>query len=110
MKEVFPIVPAANGPLITFWVATIVLGGIVWLAASAALIVFGIVALVVGGIILLLGSFAYASRHVKFEVTPEGLTIRDDLYGRRLPAEVLLTVAARPVDLTANPPWRTWWL
>lgn len=105
----FPMVPAASGPVITFWVAALGLGGLVFLAARAPLMVFGIVTLVVGGIILLLGSFAYASRHVKFEVTPEGLTIRGDLYGRRLPAKALLTAAARTVDLTANPPYRPVW-
>ena len=103
MKEVFPMVPATSGPVITFGVAALVLGSIILLAASAPVIVFGIVALVAGGIILLLGSFAYASRHVKFEVSPEGLAIRGDLYGRRLPAASLLREEARAVDLTEEP-------
>lgn len=109
MKEVFPIVPATSGPAITFGVAALVLGSIILLAASAPVIVFGIVSLVAGGIILLLGSFAYASRHVKFEVSPEGLAIRGDLYGRRLPAASLLKEEARPVDLTADPNYRPVW-
>lgn len=84
MKEVFPIVPATSGPVITFAVAALVLFSIILLAARAPVIVFGIVVLVVGGIFLLLGSIAYASRHVKFEVSPEGLTIRGGAF-RQLP-------------------------
>ncbi|MCX5892211.1 MAG: PH domain-containing protein, partial [Deltaproteobacteria bacterium] len=109
MKEVFPIVPATKGPVITFGVAALVLGSIIWLAARAPAIVFGIVALVAGGIMLLVGSFAYASRHVKFEVSPEGLAIRGDLYGRRLPASALLREEARVVDLTEDPKYRPVW-
>jgi hypothetical protein len=111
MKEVFPIVPATRGPVITFGVAALVLCSIILLAARAPVIVFGIVALVAGGIMLLVGSFAYASRHVKFEVSPEGLAIRGDIYGRRLPAASLLGKEAKAVDLTEDqnyrPVWRT---
>lgn len=105
----FPLVPAGNGPVITFGGAALLLGGPVFLAAHAPLVVFGIVILAVGGILLLLGSFIYASRHVQFEVAPEGLTIRGDLYGRRLPADALLIEAARAVDLAASPPLRPVW-
>lgn len=106
MKEIFPIVPAARGPIIVFGISTVALLGILYLAAGAPVIVFGIVGIVFCSIILLLGSFIYASRHVKFEVSPEGLAIRGDLYGRRLPAAALLTAEAQVVDLTASPSHR----
>ncbi len=109
MREVFPIVPATSGPVITFGIAALLLCSIILLAASAPVVVFGVVALVAGSIILLLGSFAYASRLVKFEVSPEGLAIRGDLYGRRLPAASLLREAARLVDLTEDPNYRPVW-
>lgn len=109
MKEVFPIVPASRGPAITFGVAALLLGSIILLAASAPVIVFGIVALVTGSLLLLLGSFAYASRHVKFEVSPAGLAIRGDLYGRRLPAPSLLREKAGVVDLAESPDYRPVW-
>ena len=109
MKKVFPIVPATSGPAITFGIVALVLGSIILLAASAPVIVFGIVALVAGGLILLLGSFAYASRQVKFEVSPEGLAIQGDLYGRRLPAASLVREEARPVNLIEDPNYRPVW-
>lgn len=106
MREVFPMVPATSGPVITCGIAVLVLLVILFLAASAPAIVFGIVVLVVGGTILLLGSFAYASRHVRFVISPEGLAIRGDIYGRRLPAVSLLPGEAVAVDLTENPKYR----
>lgn len=102
MTEVFPIVPATKGPVITFGIAVLVLLGFLYLAAGAPVIVFGIVAVVVVAILFFLGTFVYASRHVRFELSPEGLAIRGDLYGRRLPAASLLTAQARVVDLTVD--------
>jgi hypothetical protein len=109
VQEVFPIIPATNGPVITFGIISLVLLGIIFLAAGAPVIVFGIVAVVVVATLFLLGTFVYASRHTRFEVSPEGLAIRGDLYGRRLPAEVLLTEEARTVDLTVSPNYRPVW-
>jgi Bacterial PH domain len=109
MKEVFPIVPAAGGPLFTFGITTLVLGSMIGFASRGPVMVFWIVAPVLSGLILLIGSFAYASRQVKFEVTPEGLAIRGDWYGRRLPSESLLIQEARAVDLTGSPEYRPVW-
>ena len=106
MKEVFPIVPATSGPLITFGIATLALGSMIFLASRGPIIVFWTMALVLGGMILLLASFAFALRYVKFEVTPEGLAIRGDLYGRHLASESLLPREARAVDLTVSPEYR----
>lgn len=102
MTEVFPIVPATKSPVITFGSAALVLLGFLYLAAGAPLIVFGIIASVVVAILFFLGTFVYASRHVRFELSPEGLAIRGDLYGRRLPAASLLTAEARAVDLSLD--------
>jgi len=106
MKEIFPIAPATSGPLITFGIATLALGSMIFLASWGPIIVFWIMALGLGSIILLLASFAFAPRYVKFEVTPEGLAIRGDLYGRRLASESLLPREAKEVDLTVSPEYR----
>jgi hypothetical protein len=111
MKEVFPIVPANSGPFITSLVVTLLLGSMIILASHGPIVVFWTITLVLGGIILLLASFAFASQHVKFEVTPEGLAIRGDIYGRRLGPESLIISEAKAVDLNASPEylpvWRT---
>jgi hypothetical protein len=57
----------------------------------------------------LLGLFAYlgySSRHVTFEVTPEALSIRGDLYGRAIPLASLDLASARTLDLTGEPEYR----
>jgi hypothetical protein len=43
---------------------------------------------------------AYSARHVRFEVSPEGLRIRGDVYGRFVPAALLIAAEAREVDLS----------
>lgn len=77
MSDVFQLVPASDK---TLWV----LGGI---------------ALLLIGLLCLLGYLAYSSRHVRFEISPEGLTISDRLYGRTISAESLVVEEARRVDL-----------
>jgi hypothetical protein len=57
----------------------------------------------------LLGLFAYlgySSRHVTFEVTAGALSIRGDLYGRRIPLASLDLATARTLDLTREPEYR----
>ncbi len=106
MRKVFPIVPAGRGPLITCGVAALVSGIIMMLVGRGPGVAAWIVDLVLGGILVLLASFAYASRHVRFEITPEGLAIRGDIYGRRLPFLAILTGEAKVVDLAADPEHR----
>ena len=60
MSEVFQLVPASDK---TLWV----LGGI------AVLLI---------GLLCLFGCLAYSSRHTRFEISPEGLTISGGLHGR----------------------------
>lgn len=67
MKETFSIVSGSNGPL---WI-------------------FLIIFCVTIPLILLFGYMVFSSRHVKFEVSREGLRITNDLYGRLIPLESL---------------------
>jgi hypothetical protein len=106
MAEVFPIVPAGRGPVLTFGVAVIVLLGFLCFAASAPALVFGTVTAVSVALLGLIGSFVYASRRARFELSPEGLAIRGDLYGRRIPAGSLLNAEAKAVDLTLDQDYR----
>ena len=54
---------------------------------------------------------AFASRHVKFEVSRDGVTIRGDMYGRFVPKDKMVLKSARAVDVaqddTLAPKWRT---
>ena len=80
MKEVFPIAagPASTGT---------------WL----------LIALLIALPLLLIVYFQAAPRTVRFEVSPEGLRIRGDLfYSRLIPAADLLTSEARAIDLRTD--------
>jgi hypothetical protein len=54
---------------------------------------------------------AYASRHVKFEVSSDGVTIRGDMYGRFVPKDKMVLKSARAADLSRDdnlaPKWKT---
>ncbi len=52
--------------------------------------------------ILLVGYFLYSAGHTTFVISPEGLRIRGDIYGRFVPAAKLQPAAARAVDLTVD--------
>ena len=77
MSDVFQLVPASDK---TLWV----LGGI---------------ALLLIGLLCLFGYLAYSSRHMRFGISPEGLTISGGLYGRTISAESLVVEEAKRVDL-----------
>jgi len=55
------------------------------------------------GALYVLGAATLGSRHARFEVGPDGLTLRGDLYGRTLPRATLRTESARVVDLEREP-------
>src|SRR6185437_9476863 len=79
--EVFPIVP---GQVRTLWIA------------------IPIVLLILAS----LGTLAYALsgvRLARFEVSPAGLRLRGDMYGRLIPPGELRLADARVVDLRAEP-------
>ena len=50
-----------------------------------------------------------ASRNGRFEVSPQGLRIRGDLYGRLIPTETMLLAQARVIDLTKDTDLRLKW-
>jgi len=54
---------------------------------------------------------AFSSRHVKFEVSNDGITIRGDMFGRFVPKDKMVLKSARAVDLsrekTLAPKWRS---
>jgi Bacterial PH domain len=81
MTETFPIVP---GDVRILWA---LVPAFVVLAAA-----LGMLALSLAG-----------SRNARFEVSPVGLRLRGDLYGRFVPAADLRLDSARAVDLQAEP-------
>jgi Bacterial PH domain len=89
MTQTFPITPASN----------------------SALWVLGLLTLLLLGLVALFSSLAYSAKHVSFEVSPEGLRIRGDVYGRFVPAASLVAEQAKEVNLTLDsahrPAWRT---
>lgn len=60
-------------------------------------------AVVLVPIVALLATIAVGSRSARFEVSPQGLRLRGDLYGRLIPANQLRVRAARRVDFTTDP-------
>jgi hypothetical protein len=50
-----------------------------------------------------LAAIGFATRRVVFEVSPDALRIRGDLYGRRIPRAMLVLDEARLVDLATGP-------
>jgi Bacterial PH domain len=82
MKQVFLIVPASA--------AALALPGVVLLLLLAGIVFFGYL--------------AYSTQYVRFEVSPAGVKISGDLYGRSIPARDLVTGEAREVDLDAAKP------
>ena len=81
MSDVFHIVPASGRTAVT-WV-----------------LLLSIVLPVTVGSIVILGLSIKGSRTATFELAPDGLRLRGDLYGRKLPASKLRGGAARVVDL-----------
>jgi hypothetical protein len=62
-----------------------------------------LVLLVAGGVV---GYAAWASRHVRFLVSENGIRISGDLYGRSVPAQQLFLDQARAVNLKQEPDLR----
>jgi PH (Pleckstrin Homology) domain-containing protein len=81
MPEVFHIVPASNR------------------AAATLVPLAGLLFIVLVGTVALLGASIRGSRQSSFELTPAGLRLRGDLYGRLVRASELRGGAARVIDL-----------
>lgn len=77
MTEVFPIVPA---PLKVLWF-------------------FGGVSVLLVALLLFLAYVAMSGRLSRFEVSPEGLRLRGDLYGRLIPMDALRIAEAQILRL-----------
>ncbi len=82
MKQIFPIVPAPGS---AFWI-------------------LGVIGVLLVAMFALFGYIAYSGRHVRFEVSSEGLAIRGGLYGRLIPLADLDLAGARATDLSADQP------
>lgn len=82
MIQVFPIPPAGGKGMLWFFIGVIVL---------------------LLGVVALMGYVAWSTKNSRAEVTPEGLKLVGDLWGRTVPYEELLLDDARVVDLRAEP-------
>lgn len=87
MKEVFPIIPAGNGP--------------VWILIALALLMIGLVAV--------FSWFVYSSRNTRVEISPDGLAIRGTMYGRLIALGDLDLEGARALDLDRDKDYRFKW-
>lgn len=81
-------------------------------ASAKALWFIGCVGLLLTAVLGVLVYTGLSSRWVRFDVSPSGLHIVGDFWGRRIPAASLEIAAARAVDLDLEPDlrprWRTW--
>jgi hypothetical protein len=77
MRHVFTIIPAGNGP--------------VWFFAGLSVFLLLIVAL--------FAWIAFSSRYARFEVSPDGLRLVGDIWGRTIPSGALVPAEARAVNL-----------
>ena len=80
--DTFPIAPAATRAL--------------WLVPALMVVVLV-------PVLILVGVSLRGSRAARFEVSPTGLRLEGDLYGRTIPAGQLRTRDARRVDFAADP-------
>lgn len=78
MKEVFPMIPPAGN-------------GATWVLLSVAALTFVLA--------LFLAWLAFNISKGSFEVSPDGLRLRGDLYGRLIPAQALLVEQAQIINL-----------
>ena len=84
MRLVFTIVPAGSGPL--------------WFVAGLSAFLIALM--------LLFGWIAWSSRNARFTISPDGLSLVGDLWGRHVPAVALQVERARAVDLEREAPLR----
>jgi hypothetical protein len=105
MANSFRMPPAGAGPfLVLAFVLAVVVAGIDAAVTRPGMplvvrIVLTLVLMVAVGVV---ATSAVGSRTARFELSPAGLRVRGDLYGRLIPAEQLRRVGARAVDLTAD--------
>lgn len=83
MVETFPIVP---GQVRAFWLIPLLGLGLIVLGFAVAAVTLSL----------------RGAKTARFEVSPDGLRLRGDLYGRMVPASHLKLADARPVDVSAD--------
>jgi hypothetical protein len=81
VNQVFPIPPAT--------------GKSVWFLIGAVILLVGVC--------VILSWVAWSTRHSRAEVTPQGLKLVGDLWGRTIPHDAFLLDDARIVDLRGEP-------
>ena len=69
-------------------------------------LVTGILLVVMIPALVIVGASVMGARNASFAVSPEGLRIRGDLYGRLIPAAELRASEVRRVDFTTSPDLR----
>jgi len=72
-------------------------------ATSRSLWVLALLPLLIVPAIAVLGASFAGARGARAELSPEGLRLRGDLYGRLIPASSLLVADARRVDFATSP-------
>ncbi|MBF0539351.1 MAG: hypothetical protein HQL03_13980 [Nitrospirae bacterium] len=72
-------------------------------APWSSLWILVVVLMVVVGIALVIGYNIYAVRHVRLEVSPEGLRIKGGLYGRSIALSSLVMTEAKVITLAQEP-------
>jgi Bacterial PH domain len=87
MKQVFPIIPAGNGPI--------------WFFVGFAIFLLALLAL--------FGYLIYSSRNTSFEIDSGELKISGDIYGRRIPLSSLELQKARIINLNVDRDYRMKW-
>jgi hypothetical protein len=80
MEQVFPITPAS--------------GNVFWMLVPVEILLVGLAAMFI--------YFGYSATHVRFKVSPDGLQIQGALYGRFVPAELLVPAQARQINLNGD--------
>jgi hypothetical protein len=75
-------------------------------APAKALWLLLVISVFLMGLLVLFGYIAWSSRNVRFEVSPAGLRIRGDLFGRMIPARSLRVDDASVLDLNCAREYR----
>lgn len=75
-------------------------------APAKALWFMAALCLLMAGLTLMFGYLAYSARHARFELSPRGLRLVGDLWGRTIPWKVIDVEGAKTLDLRVAPEYR----
>ncbi|HEV2304657.1 MAG TPA: PH domain-containing protein [Candidatus Acidoferrales bacterium] len=105
MSQTFRIVPARAA---TIWTLGVIVAFLLILAAALLFLSAGhrpswmFLGLPIIAAAVLFGYIAHSTRHVSFDLSPSGLRIRGDMYGRFIPVASLLPSEAKAIDLRSD--------